>query len=40
MGGGWDVACASLILANDEAAFVNGTTLVVDGGVTATCPGV
>jgi NAD(P)-dependent dehydrogenase (short-subunit alcohol dehydrogenase family) len=40
MGTGWDVANASLFLASDEAAYVTGTTLVVDGGVTATCPGV
>jgi NAD(P)-dependent dehydrogenase (short-subunit alcohol dehydrogenase family) len=31
-GTGWDVAHAALYLASDEAAFVTGITLLVDGG--------
>ena len=33
-----DVANAVLFLASDEAAFINGTTLMVDGGATVYMP--
>jgi NAD(P)-dependent dehydrogenase (short-subunit alcohol dehydrogenase family) len=34
----WDVAAAALFLASDEARFITGTCLPVDGGVTAVGP--
>ena len=37
-GDAWDVAQAVLFLAGDEARFVNGVELAVDGGVTAIGP--
>jgi NAD(P)-dependent dehydrogenase (short-subunit alcohol dehydrogenase family) len=35
MGDAWDVAHASLFLASDEAKYVTGTELIVDGGLSA-----
>ena len=35
MGDAWDIAHAVLFLASDEAGYITGTQLVVDGGVTA-----
>lgn len=37
MGDAWDVAHAALFLASDEAKYITGTELVVDGGLTAKC---
>lgn len=37
MGDAWDVAHAVLFLASDEARYVTGLELVVDGGITLKC---
>lgn len=37
MGDGMDTANAALFLASDEARFVTGTELIVDGGMSARC---
>jgi NAD(P)-dependent dehydrogenase (short-subunit alcohol dehydrogenase family) len=35
MGDAWDTAHAALFLASNEAKYVNGTQIIVDGGLTA-----
>jgi len=37
MGDGRDIANAVLFLASDEARFITGTEIIVDGGMTARC---
>ena len=38
MGDAWDVAHAVLFLVSDEAKFITGTEIIVDGGSTAAMP--
>lgn len=38
MGTGWDVAHAVLFLASDEAGYITGTEIIVDGGLTSFMP--
>lgn len=38
MGDAWDVAHAVLFLASDEAHYITGTEIIVDGGITAAMP--
>ncbi|WP_151633314.1 SDR family NAD(P)-dependent oxidoreductase [Noviherbaspirillum aerium] len=35
MGTAWDIANAALFLSSDEAGYITGTELVIDGGLTA-----
>ena len=37
MGTGWDVAHACLFLVSEEARYVTGAEIVVDGGLTLKC---
>jgi NAD(P)-dependent dehydrogenase (short-subunit alcohol dehydrogenase family) len=37
-GTGWDIGYAALFLASDEARFITGVVLIVDGGVTIASP--
>jgi NAD(P)-dependent dehydrogenase (short-subunit alcohol dehydrogenase family) len=37
MGTGWDIANAAVFLASDEAGYITGVCLPVDGGISARC---
>jgi NAD(P)-dependent dehydrogenase (short-subunit alcohol dehydrogenase family) len=37
LGDAWDVAHAALFLVSDEAKYITGVALPVDGGVTVQC---
>ncbi|MCX6019481.1 MAG: SDR family NAD(P)-dependent oxidoreductase [Chloroflexi bacterium] len=39
MGDAWDVAHAALFLASDDARYITGTSIVVDGGLSAAAVG-
>ncbi len=39
MGTGWDIAHAVLFLVSDEAGYITGTEIIVDGGYTTFGPG-
>ena len=38
MGESWDVAHAVLFICSDEAKYITGTEIIVDGGLTAATP--
>jgi NAD(P)-dependent dehydrogenase (short-subunit alcohol dehydrogenase family) len=37
VGDAWDVAYAAVFVASDEARYITGTELVVDGRLTVNC---
>ena len=39
MGDAWDVAHASLFLASDNARYITGLDMIVDGGLSLRCVG-
>jgi NAD(P)-dependent dehydrogenase (short-subunit alcohol dehydrogenase family) len=40
MGDAWDVANAAVFLVSDEARYITGVEMVVDGGITSSTGGV